>query len=149
MIKQLLLGAAAACACMASAGAAEGRDIRLGMTQQDFLKAYPHGLDSGVSIGGASTREGPMPPAVQFRDGRLEQFSAYFAAKDFERIRRALVAKNAGLQCSSTERQVAVCYDPEGSFVLTRSAEVTMLLLQSPRVAVEAERRLEGQATEF
>ena len=138
MIKGMVLVAAAAVACVAHGAGIEVQDIRLGMTRHEFARAHPAGIGGGISVGGARSREGFGPPAVQFIDGRLEQFAAYFAAQDFERIRRAVLAQNRAVQCRA-DAQVSVCYDAEGSFVLTRSGRTTMLLLQSQRMAAEAE----------
>lgn len=138
MIKGTVLVAAAAVACVAHGAGIEVQEIRLGMTRHEFARAYPEGPRAGIAIGGANSRSGFAPPTVQFRDGRLEQFSAYFPAQDFERIRRAVVAQNQSVQCRS-DPKVSVCYDAEGSFVLTRSGRLTMLLLQSQRIASEAE----------
>jgi hypothetical protein len=147
MIKRLIVLAAAALACAAQAGPVEVQKIRLGMTQQEFAKAYPKGIDSGFAIGGATSRHGFAPAAVQFRDGSLEQFSAYFESKDFDAVMRAVVAKNPSVKCSIAQG-VSVCYEPEGTFVLSRSAGATMLLLQSPRITAEAERSfLDPQTT--
>ena len=141
MIKRLILVAAASLACAAQAGPVEVQKIRLGMSQQEFAKAYPLGVDTGFTIGGATSRRGFAPAAVQFRDGGLEQFSAYFDGRDFDAVMRAVVAKNPSVKCS-IDQGVSVCYEPEGTFVLTRSAGVTMLLLQSQRITAEAERAL-------
>jgi hypothetical protein len=138
MIEKLLLVAVAAFASASHASVVEVQRIRLGMTHQEFASAYPKGVHSGITIGGASSQRGFEAAAVQFRDGRLEQFSAYFAGSDFDRVRRAVVAKNPSVQCSG-DQQLKVCFDPEGSFVLTRNAGQTLLLLQSQRMAAEAE----------
>jgi hypothetical protein len=141
MIIQRLTGAAAAAALagLAHAGDIQIEQIRLGMSQSDFIQAYPRGIAAGIGVAGASTRSGFARPSVRFREGRLEQFSAYFPAKDFDRIRKAVVARNASVQCSAGEG-FAVCHDPEGGFVLSRSGATTMLLLQSQRMAAEVER---------
>lgn len=146
MIKVSILLAAAGMACASHAADIRIQGIRLGMTPQEFSSAYPKGVERALSIGGAGTRVGFARPAVQFRDGRLEQFAAYFAAQDFERIRRAVVAKNPSVQCTEKEG-LAVCYDDAGSFVLTRSGTTTLLLLQSQRMAAEAERSLRALPT--
>ena len=151
MTKTLFLLAAAAVACASHAGDIRIRGIRIGMTVKEFDAAYPKGVEPGFAIAGANTRSGFAPPAVQFRNGKLEQFSAYFAGQDFERIRSAVVAKNPSVQCTAKER-FAVCHDDEGGFVLTRSGSTTLLLLQSRRLAAEAQRALvellpEGDST--
>jgi hypothetical protein len=133
-----LIWAAAALVNLAHAGGIEIGQVRLGMTETEFAKAYPRGVDAGIALAGASTRSAFARPSVQFRDGRLEQFSAYFPVKDFDRIRRAVVARNASVQCAAGEG-FAVCNDPEGSFVLSRSGATTMLLLQSMRMAADGE----------
>jgi hypothetical protein len=147
MIKRLILLAAAALACAAQAGPVEVQKIRLGMTQQEFASAYPKGVDTGFSVGGATSRRGFAPAAVQFRDGGLEQFSAYFEDRDFDAVMRAVVAKNPSVKCNIAQG-VSVCYEPEGTFILSRSAGATMLLLQSQRITAEAERAfLDPQTT--
>jgi hypothetical protein len=133
-----ILTLAAALACGADAATLQLEGVRLGMTRQEFAALHPDGA-SGVSIAGVPSRRSFGAPAAQFRNGRLEQFSAYFAASDFERLRTAVTAKNASVQCDAKE-QFAVCHDREGTFVLTRSGDATLLLLQSPRVTAEAER---------
>jgi hypothetical protein len=130
---------AGALACGAHAATLQLEGVRLGMTRQEFAAMHPDGAASGVSIAGVPSQRSLGAPAAQFRNGRLEQFSAYFAAADFDRLRNAVTAKNASVQCDAKE-QFAVCHDGEGTFVLTRSGDATMLLLQSPRVTAEAER---------
>lgn len=141
MFKATILAAAAACACVGHAGEIQLGAIRLGMTRQDLARAFPKGVAGGIAIAGASSRRGPDAPAVLFREDRLERFAAYFAAADFDRLRRAVVAKDASLQCRSNTN-VSVCYDLVGNFVLTRSGDTTMLLMQTPRAAADAERAL-------
>jgi hypothetical protein len=138
MIKGLLLAAAAAWACAGHAADIEIGKIRLGMSQQEFARAYPRGIEGVIALAGASARKELGAPAVRFRDGRLEQFAAYFRAQDFDRIRRSVVAGAVPVQCRSHE-VVSVCYDAQGSFVLTRSGDTTMLLLQTARAAAEAQ----------
>jgi hypothetical protein len=151
MKKTLLLMLVATCACSARADAIQIHGIRLGMTQKEFGAAQRRDPRLGVSILGAKSRKAFGAPEIVFRDGRLEQFSAYFSAQDFNRIRTAVQAGNPAIRCTLHEN-VSVCYDEEQTFSLTRVGDVAMLLLQTRRAADEAERAirdmsLEGEAS--
>jgi hypothetical protein len=132
--------AAAILACSPTAAAVP--EIRLGMTQREFAAACPPGPQLRGSGAGVSPTRGWAAPAAHFRNGRMEQFSASFDAKDFDRIRTGILARNASLHCIAKE-YVSVCYDPDGTFVLTRSGDLTTLLLQTQRMADEARNAIE------
>lgn len=147
MIKRILFAFAVALCCSAHAADIEVQGIRLGMTPQELAAVHPGAVQAGVKVAGRPSRRDFAAPTAVFDSGRLVQFAAYFARRDFEPLRAAVLATNPSVRCHA-DAQVAICFDPQGTFALTLSGGVTTLRLQSLQMANEAQRAMQALLAE-